>query len=70
MDVMTITDSGESSTISLTIESRLVELERVRPFRYTDNSQKLRHPTDDFFSFVPALQDREIAWGREVVKPT
>lgn len=70
MDVMTITDSGESSTISLTIESRLVELERVRPFRYTDNSQKLRYSTDDFFSFVPALQDREIAWGREVVKPT
>lgn len=70
MDVMTISDSGEASTISLTVESRLVELERIRPFRYTDNSQKLRHPTDDFFSFVPALQDREILWGREVVKPT
>ena len=70
MDVMTISDSGEASTISLTVESRLVELERIRPFRYTDNSQKLRHPTDDFFSFVPALQDREILWGREAVKPT
>jgi len=70
MDVMTINDSGEASTISLTVESRLVELERIRPFRYTDNSQKLRHPTDDFFSFVPALQDREILWGREAIKPT
>lgn len=70
MDVMTINDSGETSTISLTLESRLVELERIRPFRYTDNNHKLRHPTDDFFSFVPALQDREILWGREVVKPT
>ena len=70
MDVMTINDSGEASTISLTVESRLVELERVRPFRYTDNNHKLRHPNDDFFSFVPALQDREILWGREVVKPT
>tara|TARA_R100000951_G_C2643348_1_gene181672 strand:+ start:1548 stop:2093 length:546 start_codon:yes stop_codon:yes gene_type:complete len=70
MDVMTINDSGEASTISLTLESRLVELERIRPFRYTDNNHKLRHPTDDFFSFVPALQDREILWGREVVKPT
>jgi len=70
MDVMTISDSGEASTISLTVESRLVELERIRPFRYTDNSQKLRHPTDDFFSFVPALQDREILWGREAIKPT
>lgn len=70
MDVMTINDSAESATISITIESRLVELERVRPFRYTDQSHKLRYPTDDFFSFVPALQDREIVWGREVVKPT
>ena len=70
MDVMTINDSGEASTISLTLESRLVELERIRPFRNTDNNHKLRHPTDDFFSFVPALQDREILWGREVVKPT
>lgn len=70
MDVMSIKDSGESSTISLTVESRLVELERVRPFRYTDQSHKLRYPNDDFFSFVPALQDREIAWGRETIKAT
>ena len=70
MDVMTITDSGESSVISLTVESRLVELERIRPFRYTDQSHKLRYPNDDFFSFVPALQDREIVWGRETVKAT
>ena len=66
MDVMTIQDSGESSTVSVSIESRLVELERVRPFRYTDASHKLRYPNDDFFSFVPALQDREIVWGRSV----
>ena len=70
MDVMTIQDSGETSTISLTLENRLVELERVRPFRYTDQSHKLRYPNDDFFSFVPALQDREIVWGREVVSAT
>lgn len=67
MDVMTIQDSGETSTISLTLENRLVELERVRPFRYTDQSHKLRYPNDDVFSFVSALQDREIVWGREVV---
>lgn len=67
MDVMTIRDSGESSVISLTLENRLVELERVRPFRYTDQSHKLRYPNDDFFSFVPALQDKEVVWGREVL---
>ena len=67
MDVMTIQDSGETSIISLTLENRLVELERVRPFRYTDQSHKLRYPNDDVFSFVSALQDREIVWGREVV---
>ena len=67
MDVMTIRDAGETSVISMTLENRLVELERVRPFRYTDQSHKLRYPNDDVFSFVSALQDREIVWGRNVV---
>lgn len=73
MDVMGIEDSGQTSDISLTIESRLVELERSRQFRYTDQSHKNTNPfdtavdrsTDSVFSYVASLQDKQIAWGRE-----
>ena len=65
MDVMTIEDTPEGGTVSLTVESRLVELERTRSFRYTDENHKTRHPNDTFFSYVSSLQDKEILWGRK-----
>lgn len=72
MDVMAIQDSGESSVISLTIENRLIELERSRPFRYTDQSHRSTNPfdttvdrsADDVFAYVASLQDKSIKWGR------
>jgi len=63
MDVMIIEETGTTSTISLTIESRLVELERLRPFRYTDESHQDRYPGDTMFSYVSSIQDKKIAWG-------
>lgn len=66
MDVMTIEDSGDTSTISLTVESKLVRLEKASNWRYTDGSQKSRYPSDTFFSYLADLQDRDIVWGREV----
>lgn len=63
MDVMAIEDGGDSSTISVTIESRLVELERIKPFRYTSESHRSRYSSDTFFSYVSKIQDKKIAWG-------
>lgn len=65
MNTMTIEDSGESSTISVMVDSKLVELERASNRRYTSESQKSRYPTDTFFDYVAKLQDRQIVWGRE-----
>lgn len=65
MNTMNIEDSGETSTITLTVESKLVELNRPRPRRYTHESQKSRYPNDTFFSFVADLQDKSVAWGRK-----
>jgi hypothetical protein len=68
MDVMTIEDSGESSTISLTVENKLIQLERAKERRYTHESQQalLTGAQEDiFFSYVSDLQDKEIAWGRQ-----
>jgi hypothetical protein len=66
MNTMAIEDSGETSNITLTVESRLIELNRPRVRRYTHESQKSRYPTDTFFSFVADLQDKEIVWGRKI----
>ena len=64
MDTMQISDEPETATVVLTIESKLVELERSRNWRYTDESHKARYSGDSFFSFVQDIQDQQVAWGR------
>ena len=63
MDTMTIDDSPESATITLTVENRLIDLERVNPFRYTQENHKTLYSNDTFFSYVSDLQDQTIEWG-------
>jgi len=64
MDVMTIEDGGETSTISLTVESKLVRLEKASNRRYTEANHQSRYSTDTFFNYVADLQDRDVIWGR------
>jgi len=64
MDTMQITDEPDASTVVMTIESKLVELERSRNWRYTDESHKSRHSGDTFLSYVQSIQDQQVAWGR------
>lgn len=65
MDVMEIKDTGDTITVDLNVESKLVELERPNTRRYSEDNHKSRYPTDTFFDFINDLQDREIVWGRE-----
>jgi hypothetical protein len=65
MNTMTIEDSGDASTITLSVESKLVRLGSAANWRYTDANHQSRHDGDTFFSFVADLQDRDIIWGRE-----
>ena len=62
MDVMTIEDSGDTCTVNLSVESRLIILDRVVPFRYTQETQNSRYPGDNFFSTVASIQDKKVAW--------
>jgi hypothetical protein len=64
MDQMTIDEGPETSTIQLTIENVLVDLERPRIRRYTNNDQQSRFPGDRGLEFVETIQQREIFWGR------
>ncbi len=65
MNTMSIEDSGETSTITLTVESKLVALERASNRRYTHENHVARHSGDTFFSYVADMQDKDIVWGRE-----
>lgn len=64
IDTMTIEEGAETATIGVSVENRLIDLERVRVFRYTDQSQKAIHPNDKGFEFVEDLQDKTFNWGR------
>lgn len=64
MDVMTIDDSGDSCSISVSVESRLIILDRKSSFRYTQETQEARYSGDTFFSYVADLADKQVVWGR------
>lgn len=64
MDQMNIEDTGVTLTVELTVENRLIDLERARIRRYTSEDQKRFYPNDLGFDFVNDLQDKEIVWGR------
>ena len=65
MNTMAIEDDANTATVTLVVDSKLVELNRPRVRRYTHESQQSRYPGDTFFSFVADLQDKQIPWGRK-----
>ena len=65
LDVPDIAADGSTVTITLTYENRLIDMDRPREFRYTDQSQRAIFPDDAGFEFVTSLQEAEIVWGRQ-----
>lgn len=65
-DVTIITEQAETATITIQVENRLVDLERPRIRRYTDEDQKSdsANSGDKGFEFVPGLQDKVIIFGK------
>jgi len=62
---MSIEDSAGSGTISVLVDSKLVEADKASNRRYTSESQKSRHNGDTFFDWTAGLQDADIVWGRK-----
>lgn len=67
MDVMVINESGETATIQVTVENRLIEFEKTRIRRYTAEDQKIEYPNDKGLEFVAEMAEKEIVWGRSQV---
>lgn len=65
LNKMTIEDGPDTGTVSVLVDSKLVEAEKASNRRYTSESQKARHAGDTFFDYVTSIQDAEISWGRK-----
>jgi len=65
LDIGVIDDGDpKSPIIELQYESELIDLERAREWRYTDEHQKLLHDGDRSLRHVASLADKVIYWGR------
>src|SRR6185437_683407 len=53
----------ETSTISLSLESRLTDLQRPSLKRYTSADQNILFPDDSGFDWVEILNDLSLKWG-------
>jgi len=65
MDQMNIEEAEGGSTVQLTIENKLIDLERPRTARFSNAYQKFLYPDDKGLEFVESLQDRVLYWGKE-----
>ena len=64
LDVPSISDAREACKVSMSFESRLVDLNRADPRRFNNESQKTYAPNDRGFEYVASLEYAELRWGR------
>lgn len=64
IDVGAIEERPETSTASITVENQLVDMQRVRDRRYTDQDQQFFFAGDKGFNYVTAIQTWNGIWGR------
>lgn len=64
MDVMSPVVGGVTMTISMSCESRNIDIGRAKESRYTSECQKALSGGDLGLDFVTAMQDAQVIWGR------
>ena len=63
IDTMSVTDAGDSSNINISVENKLITLERAIDRRYTDQDQKQLFAGDKGLEFIDDIQNKAINWG-------
>ncbi|URF02964.1 hypothetical protein [Cupriavidus campinensis] len=58
------TEVGETATITVSAESRMVSWDKARVSRYNNEDQQSRYPGDKGFEFVPQMVEKNLTWGR------
>lgn len=61
MDNMPI-EAGDKATITVNVENRLIDWERPRIRRYTNEDQQSVYPGDKGLEFVNQMVEKEIVW--------
>lgn len=67
VDVPTLRPGVEASAVTVSAESRLVDLQRARRSRYTPEDQKARYAGDRGLDFVPRIQGLRLQWGNQSI---
>ena len=62
MDTMTITLGQGTGSINVQCESELARWDRPRSFLYTQESQRMFYPDDEFYNMVTTTQSRTVDW--------
>ena len=63
VDKPTVKIGRDTTSITLALENRLVNLQRANQRRYTAADQHLKYPDDTGFNSVEALNDIALRWG-------
>jgi hypothetical protein len=63
MDQPTLDVDGQTASIAIACENRLVEMNVAVNRRYTNEDQQLDYPGDTGMAFVNSIQDVTIFWG-------
>lgn len=66
IDTCPIRDDGETGSITVQIESELID-NRVNVRRRTHEDQQIVSPGDRYYEYTAGLQDKTISWGAKVV---
>ena len=64
VDVAPLSFSGETATISLSVENEWADWDKPRIRRYNDADQQARFPGDNFFKFAEQAADKQFFWGK------
>lgn len=72
MDTIADQDDGDNATISVSAESNLADLDRLRVRYFTDQDQQRLFEGDRSLRYMSSIQDRPVYWGTKttVGQPT
>ena len=59
----TTIDLGDTATVTLSVENRIIAWERPKVRRYTNEDQQQRFSGDEAFEFVNPTVEKELLWG-------
>jgi hypothetical protein len=54
--------SGTTASLSVKVESKMIDLQRKKELRYTDQCQKSLYPTDKGLKYVASLSNKKLEW--------